>query len=132
MYKLLIDKKFVEKKVLDNIIKDHPSADGELWLDELLKDRLIDYQEVLSELAKRLGIQFRSLSSEVIDEAVIKKVPVKIASHYKFIPLSIDQNLLTIGVYYPLDIKIQDEIRFQLGYDVEQILSAKDDIFRTF
>ena len=128
LYQLLIDKKFVEKKVLDTIIKDHPLADGSVWIDELLKDKLIDYQKVLDELAKKLGIQFRSLASEVIDEAVIKKVPVKVASHYKFVPLSVDQNLLTIGVYYPLDIKMQDEIRFQLGYDIEQILATKDDI----
>jgi type II secretory ATPase GspE/PulE/Tfp pilus assembly ATPase PilB-like protein len=44
------------------------------------------------------------------------------------VPLSIKERTFTIAVSYPLDIKVQDEIRTQLGHDIEIALSTSDDI----
>ena len=59
---------------------------------------------------------------------MLKKIPIKIASYYKFLPVKAKGRLLTIAVSAPLDIKTQDEIRTQVGYDIDTVLSCSNDI----
>ena len=42
--------------------------------------------------------------------------------------MGLNNRVLTIAVSYPLDLKIQDEIRTQLGYDIAMVLSPAEDI----
>ena len=55
-------------------------------------------------------------------------MPVKIATYYKFLPIDIKDRILTIAASAPLEIKTQDEIRAQLGYDIDVILACRADI----
>lgn len=69
-----------------------------------------------------------SLRNIIIDKSVLEKVPVKFAGYYKFMPLKIEGELLTIAVSQPLDIKISDEIRLHFGFDIETVLSTSEEI----
>lgn len=55
-------------------------------------------------------------------------MPVKIASYYKFLPISLENRNLTIAVPYPLDVKIKDEIRSHLGFGIKTVLSCEHDV----
>jgi type IV pilus assembly protein PilB len=128
LYELLISEKIIDQKVLDKIVKKHAKESADTWVQELVADHGVDGSKVMELFSKELGLEYVSLKNIIIDEKILKKVPIKVASHYQFIPLSLEDATLRIAVYYPKDIKVQDEIRFQLGYDVDQVLANKDEV----
>ncbi len=85
-------------------------------------------KELLDILAEKLKLSCVNLKELLIDKSIITKVPLKIASYYKFIPLALRGRTLTIAVAYPLDIQTLDEIRTQLGLDLEMSLACSADV----
>lgn len=134
------------KKKIDNILSDILIAKGlsnardlERYLKEaeasgvslqelLVKRGLFKEKDILALLAEELKVSFLDLKSITIQKAALDKVPVKIALYYTFIPLELKDRVLTIAAASPLDIKIQDEIRTQLGLDIVVALSTLNDI----
>ena len=123
----LINKGRLAKDSLEPLLKEAEMAAVPLG-SILLKHNLIPEPEILSILAQALKLTFVGLKSLSIDKSVIEKVSLKIASYYKFMPLEIKNRTLTVAVAYPLDIKTQDEIRTQLGYDIAMSLSCSGEI----
>jgi len=117
----------VTQKDLEPMLKEAESS-GESLQQVLVKRGLFLEKNILEALAQRLGLSCINLKSISVDKAVLEKVPVKIASYYKFIPAQIKDRVLTIAVNSPLDIKTQDEIRAQLGYDIDVALACSADI----
>jgi len=127
LYNIIIEKKLVSKDVLDEIINDTEGA-GVVWFGNLCKRKLVDESTVLMLLAEKLGISFEAIGKADIDAELFKKIPVKIASHYQFVPLKLEERTLIVGTYYPLDINTQDEIRLQLGYEISILLTNKEKV----
>lgn len=122
-----MQKGLLAAKDLESLLKEAESS-GESLQQVLIKRGLFPEGDLLNILAERLRLNCVNLKSLSPDKSVIDKVPVKIASYYRFVPLSIKNRVLTIVASSPLDIKIQDEIRAQLGYDIETVLSCQADI----
>lgn len=123
----LITRGNISKDTLEPLVKEAQENAKPLAL--LLASRqIMAEEELLKILADELKLRYVDLKTIVVDKAIIDKVPLRIASYYKFFPLKISDRLLTIAVAYPLDIKIQDEIRTQLGYDIEMALARSQGI----
>ncbi|MBU1852701.1 MAG: Flp pilus assembly complex ATPase component TadA [Candidatus Omnitrophica bacterium] len=127
LYEALVEKGLVSKKTLDALIKEIDASGGNLQ-QILIARGVLPEEDMLNALADKLKVRYLNLQKSLINKAVLEKVPVKIASYYKFLPIKIKGRTLTIAAYYPLDIKTQDEIRTQLGYDIELVLSCSRDI----
>lgn len=123
----LVEKGTINKKDLEPLLKEI-DASGESLQELLVQRGLVSEKEILNILAKSLRLTYLELMEISVDKSVLDKVPVKIASYYKFIPIKIEDRILTIAVSVPLDIKTQDEIRTQLGYDIEMVLCLSSDI----
>ncbi|HTZ11320.1 MAG TPA: ATPase, T2SS/T4P/T4SS family [Candidatus Margulisiibacteriota bacterium] len=123
----LIEKGLLEKRVTEELLAE--AAHGEITLQQvLLERRILPESQILNVLAEKLGLSYVNLKDLDIEKQVLTKVPVKIATYYKFLPIKIKGRLLTIAVSHPFDIKTQDEIRTQLGYDIEIALSLSSEI----
>lgn len=83
---------------------------------------------LLEIIASALCLEYFDLKNTLIDKTVIKKIPVKIASYYKFVPVLLENRVLTIATAVPLDVKTQDEIRTHLGYNLRTVLSCEEDV----
>lgn len=119
---VLISRGKISKDSLEPLVKEAQANAQPLAL--LLASRQIMAEdELLKILAEELNLSCVDLKTIAADKSVIDKVPLRIASYYKFFPLKLSDRLLTIAVSYPLDIKTQDEIRTQLGYDIEMSLA---------
>jgi type II secretory ATPase GspE/PulE/Tfp pilus assembly ATPase PilB-like protein len=123
----LIEKALITKKDLEPFLKEVETK-GESLQQLLVKSRLFLEKDILNILADKLKITYVDLKTTSVDKQVLDKVPVKIASYYRFMPIEIKDKTLTIAVATPLDIKTQDEIRTQLGFDIEIVLSCSIDI----
>jgi len=127
LYETLVEKGIVSAEALMPLIKEAEST-GESLQQILVKKGVIPEKNLLNILAKKLALSCFDLRNTSIDTAVLKKVPLKVATYYKFVPVKIDGRTLTVAANAPLDIKTQDEIRTQLGYDIEVVLSCANDI----
>lgn len=124
---ILIDKALITEAVLEPFLKEVERS-GDSLQQVLVKSRLFLEKDILNILADKFKIAYLDLRTLSIEKKVLDKVPVKIASYYKFIPIEIKDLTLTIAVAAPLDIKMQDEIRTQLGFHIETVLACSADI----
>ncbi|MDD5020464.1 MAG: ATPase, T2SS/T4P/T4SS family, partial [Candidatus Omnitrophica bacterium] len=125
---LLIKRGVLSEKQLDVALKEHEKT-GELLGKALIRLGFITEEQLLVTLAEQLSIQYiPSLKSRKISDAVIKAVPARFVWHYKFMPLSLVENLLTIAVSNPLDVWPTEDIKFHLGFDVEVVLTPDAEI----
>lgn len=122
-----MEKRLASRKEMDALLKEADTSNISLQ-QLLLKRNVSSERDILNILAEELHLSYVDIRGSAIDKSVIAKVPVKIVSYYKFIPLKLEGRLLTIAVSNPLDIKMQDEIRTQLGYDIEIVLACEQDI----
>jgi type II secretory ATPase GspE/PulE/Tfp pilus assembly ATPase PilB-like protein len=123
----LVEKGLMENNQLEAFIKE-AEVSGEGLQQILLKHHLFPEKDILNVLAQKLGVAYVDLGHRDIERKVLEKVPMKIASYYRFIPLTITGRILTVAVAAPLETKIQDEIRIQLGYNIEIALASQNDI----
>ncbi len=127
LYDGVLEKKLISKRTLQPVMEAAQSS-GQNLTQLLLDKKLVPEKDILMVLAEKLKLSYIDLKKISVDKSVIDKVPVRIASYYKFIPLEIRNGVLKISTSHPLDIKTQDEIRLQLGYDIEVVLSCTNDI----
>lgn len=128
LYNLIVESNIVEKSALDNLISKNKKLAGSALIDELSRLKLADEADLLKKLAGKMALEFASVKDDAPPTGLTAKIPVKIASYYQFVPLKLEGNSLTIAVRYPLDIAIEDEIRFQLGFDIKQVLITNKEL----
>ena len=83
--------------------------------------------------AQALGVPFMDLSSYIIDSALIKLVPEKLAKRFKAVPLFKIGFSLTVAMTDPKDIIALDELRKVSKMDtIEPVLATEKGIQRIF
>lgn len=100
----------------------------ELLGEVLLRLGFVTENQVAEALAQQQGLTFLSLSQTRIDQEVIRKVPAKIVWHYRFMPVKLKENILTIAVSDPFDMLMVDDLETHLGVRVEKVLATVRDI----
>lgn len=129
---LLIKKGYVSLAHVDEALKVQEKTREYLGA-ILVHKGYIDELKLMEALSDQLGIPHIDLKHCTIEEQAIKKVPVKLAYHYKAIPVSFRKGKLTLLVGDPLDSRLFDELPTLLGCEIElaigeekQILEALD------
>lgn len=126
---LLIEKGLITSQQLKSALQESKRT-GEIIGKVLVDMKLISQDSLLEVLAEHLALPFyKTLSSVVVSEDVIKKVPAKFVWHYRFMPLSIKGKILTIAVSDPLAVWPMEDLKLHLGFDVERVLASETEIF---
>ena len=125
--KILIESNLAKKAEIDSALKEADKASQSL-ASVLIKSGMVAEEKILVLLSEKLNVPYVNLKSISINKSAIEKVPLKFTSYYKFVPIKLENNILTIAVSYPLDIKTQDEIKVYLGFQIEMVLAAESDI----
>lgn len=126
---LLIEKGLITPQQLKAALQESKRT-GEIIGKVLVDMKLISQDSLLEVLAEHLALPFyKTLSSVVVSEDVIKKVPAKFVWHYRFMPLSVKGKILTIAVSDPLAVWPMEDLKLHLGFDVERVLASETEIF---
>ena len=90
----------------------------------LTADQLL---EVLSEQYRMPSVRLRG---ETVDRAAVEAMPLKIAQHYKVMPLAVHNSTLRVAIANPQDVQLTDELRaaLQERYTIEPVLTTEEDI----
>ncbi len=128
---MLIRRGILTQTQLDMALSEH-NRSGEMLGKALIRLGFISEEQLLMTLAEQLAIPFvPSLKERKITEDVIQRVPARFVWHYKFMPLALSDNTLTIAVSNPLDVWPTEDIKFHLGFEVEVVLAVEDEIMET-
>lgn len=123
----LVENGLVPRGQMDTFMQEVEGS-GEGLQPILLKRGILPEKDILIVLAGRLRLPYVQLKELTVEKAVLDKIPIKIASYYRFVPLNISGRILTIAVAAPIEIRTRDEIRIQLGYEIEIALTEQNDI----
>ena len=129
----LAESGFIARPLLQEALKTSKQSNQSL-IHVLCREHSVDEAALYKLLSEKTGVAYKNLKEETIDPEVVKNVPVKVAWHYGFMPMRFDPtgDFLVIAVDCPFNIKIQDEIRLQLGHALLQVLSKRRDIVDCF
>ncbi len=94
----------------------------------LLRHGILTETQVIGAVSKELNLPIIDLKSMDVPQSVIDRVPVKFTSFYKFMPVAIEGNRLTLAISTPLDVRVEDDIRVHLGLEPQEVLAIKSDI----
>src|SRR5581483_9257966 len=107
---VLVSKKLIQKK-------DAASASEEARLtgapiEAILKKKGLSDADILEAKGEFIGVPVRSLKDQTIPFDILKYIPEESAMHYQFVPLSVKNNVLEVGVVDPDDIEARDALNF--------------------
>ncbi len=94
----------------------------------LLERGLVAEERLLECLARTFRLEVVDLSAQEIPPEVIRRVPVRFASFYHFMPLRIEGRTLLLAAAEPLELKVLDEIRVHLGLEPRLVLARARDV----
>ena len=124
---MLVGKGLITVANLERALKEHKRT-GEFLGVTLIKLKIVDEETLMPVLSEQLDIKYLKIKDLAIDPSVIEKVPAKFVSHYKMMPISFEDNVLTIGVLDPLDIHTLDDVKLLLGYQIRPVFCGEKDI----
>ncbi|MFH1360032.1 MAG: ATPase, T2SS/T4P/T4SS family [Candidatus Omnitrophota bacterium] len=131
-----IEKTLLEILVRENLLTPEQAAkslrevqlSGESCSTHIVAQGLVSEDQILKVCAAHFQIDTIDLRKADMDQDIVQKVPVRFAWYYRFMPIKVEEKFLTCAVALPLDVKIQDEIRVNLGFQPKMVLAKESDI----
>ncbi|OQB15333.1 MAG: Type II secretion system protein E [Candidatus Omnitrophica bacterium ADurb.Bin205] len=125
---LLLKKGLITKEQLDEALRD--SAGNEDLLGKVLVSKgFLSEENLLTALSEQFGAAFYpKLKNLKVSAEAIKAVPVKFVQHYGFLPIKLEGNLLTIVISNPMDVWVSEDIKLNLGFQVQRVISTPREI----
>ena len=85
-------------------------------------------KQITKALAYQLGFPYASLSEEPPDPAAIVLIPKDVALKRVCVAVKLEKNLLTVAMSDPLLFSLVQDLEFQTGYRIRQVVAPKTDI----
>jgi len=94
----------------------------------LVRRGFITEQQLLEVLEFSLGIPQVQLNQVKIDPAVVRLLPTTLIRKHYILPISVNQQRLTLGMVDPLNYEAIDDVRILTGLDVLPVLVSENDM----
>jgi type IV pilus assembly protein PilB len=85
-------------------------------------------KQITKALAYQLGFPYISLVDEPPDPAAIILIPKEVALKRVCVAVRLDKNLLTVAMSDPLLFSLVQDLEFQTGYRIKQVVATRTDI----
>ncbi|MEK7447904.1 MAG: ATPase, T2SS/T4P/T4SS family [Planctomycetota bacterium] len=117
----------LSQPALEQALKEHLKSQEPL-IHCLARLKLAEEKKMLEGISQHYRWPLVNLKDIKIAPELVKKIAVKFIAHYKFMPVNLENNVLTIAVSTPPDIRMLDEIRLNLGHELKVVLAGREDI----
>jgi type IV pilus assembly protein PilB len=112
------------KKALEIQKADNKKKIGEI----LVSQGSITQKQLLQALQHVYEAEYIELEDVILDPEIVSVIPKRIAVRYKIVPLSKENNTLTIAMANPLDVNTIDYIKEYTKMDVNPKFASEEDI----
>jgi type IV pilus assembly protein PilB len=127
---ILVDLGFLREDRLEMLLEEQQQRPGEMLGHIAVSMGLISDDQLAQGLAEQMGMQVISLGDAAISPEVLAMITEPMAQLYRIIPLSFEENTLTIAMCDPQKLQILDELRTFLGYDIKAMVCTEKDMLR--
>jgi type IV pilus assembly protein PilB len=125
---VLIDLGLIDEGQLAAMLEEQTTRGGELLGKVGLSLGFFSEDQLGEALAEQWGTTFVTLYDRAIPPEVQKLISEPMAQLYRVIPLSLQDNRLTVATSEPQKIQIADELRTFLGYDIVNCVATEAEI----
>ena len=94
----------------------------------LVRMNLATDRQIAKALAYQLGFSYVNLAENVPDPAAVILIPKDVALKRTCIAISVEKNLLTVAMSDPLLFTLVQDLEFQTGYRIKQVVSTRPEI----
>ena len=94
----------------------------------LVRLNLATEKQITKALAYQLGFPYASLTDEPPDPAAIVLIPKDLALKRVCVAVKLEKNLLTVAMSDPLLFSLVQDLEFQTGYRIRQVVAPRTDI----
>lgn len=127
----LVEMGKVDPDMIDSAVRD-ASKTGERLENVLMKMGLADQETVLQAMAKILHLPYQKLGALAPNVEAVQLVPAEIAEHYNIVPIELHDGVLHVATHTPSDLFMVDELRRQLGVEIELIVATEAEIDKAY
>ncbi|MFC2048951.1 GspE/PulE family protein, partial [Elusimicrobiota bacterium] len=111
------------KEQLKTVLEEQQTTDEKLG-DILLRMKFATEEDIMRALAFQKGLVFTDLSKIVIEEDTYKIIPSDMAHRFQAIPISIEQDNLTLAMADPTNLVAIEEFENKTGMKVTAVLAT--------
>jgi type IV pilus assembly protein PilB len=97
----------------------------------LVRMNLATEKQVTKALAWQLGFPYVSLADDPPDSSVITLIPREVAEERGCVALKLEKNQLTVAMADPLLFSLVQDLEFQTGFRIKQVVATKSDILQS-
>jgi type IV pilus assembly protein PilB len=102
-----------------------PGVDPTAWL---LKEGLVDANDILEAKAKVNGLEFRRLTPEEVDKKAFKKLEPDFIQRSNIVPVGVEGDTLLVATSEPTNIFALEDVKRQTGMEVRARVCPPEDI----
>ncbi len=125
----LIQAGLITEEDLQSALIEHKRT-GERLGAVLVRMGLASEKQVTKALAYQLGFPYVSLADEPPDPAAIVLIPKEVALRRVCVAVRLEKNLLTVAMSDPLLFSLVQDLEFQTGYRIRQVVATRTDILQ--
>src|SRR5438552_11472919 len=85
-------------------------------------------RQITKPLAYQLGFAYVNLSENAAASAAVILIPKEVALKRTCIAITVEKNLLTVAMSDPLLFTLVQDLEFQTGYRIKQVVSTRQEI----
>jgi len=94
----------------------------------LVRMNLATEKQIAKALAFQLGFPYINLAENPPDPTAVVLIPKEVSLKRVCIAVSLEKNLLTVGMSDPLLFSLVQDLEFQTGYRIKQVVATRGDI----
>jgi type IV pilus assembly protein PilB len=126
---ILVGWNIVSQNALDDALK-YAQQHGKRVGEALVELELASEDDVTKALAAQFDLEYVDLDKNVQVPTVLDLVPEKVIKDERVLPLKKDGNRLKMIISDPLNIELQDKLRFLLGMELDWALAPRSKVQR--
>lgn len=125
---VLVDLGFITDEQLAQLLEEQQQRPGAL-LGRIAEDMgLVTDEQIAQALAEQLNMQVAQLGELQLAPELLRMMTETMAQMYRVIPVQFDGSTMTVATCDPQNLRIQDELRTFLGFDIRMVIATERDI----
>lgn len=127
---ILVDLGFISDDQLEMLLEEQQQQPGEK-LGKIAEEMgLITEEQVCQALAEQMHMQVINLGETKLTPEVLGEITETMAQLYRVIPITLEDNVLTVATSEPQNLSVQDELRTFLGREIRTVIATNRDVTR--
>jgi type IV pilus assembly protein PilB len=127
---ILVDLGFLREDRLATLLEEQQQRPGEMFGQIAVSMGFVTDDQLAQGLAEQMGMQVVSLNEAVVPPEVLTLITEPMAQLYRIVPLTFEDNTLTVAMCDPQKLSIIDELRSFLGYDIKAMVCTEKEMLK--